>query len=112
VGALVQARQRGILRPLLKPIKMRDARGRPMKSQPIRIDAKTGTLNFVSCLAGYMTTPDGTELAFAIFSADKRIRAKIGKADREVPPGARTWNRKAKKLQQRLIERWGMLYGS
>ncbi len=112
VRALVQARQRGILRPLLKPIKMRDAKGRPMKSQPIKIDAKTGTLNFVSCLAGYMTAPDGAELAFAIFTADKRIRAKIGKADREVPPGARTWNRKAKKLQQRLIERWGMLYGS
>ncbi len=112
VGALVQVRRRGILRPLLKPIAMRDSRGRVLKGHPIRVDAKTGTLNFVSGLAGYMTAADGTELAFAIFAADTDMRARIKRADREVPNGARGWNKKAKQLQQKLIERWGALYGS
>ena len=111
VGALVQVRKRGILRPLLKPFLMRDSRGRVNKSHPIKVNAKTGTLNFVSGLAGYMTAADGTEMAFAIFTADTVTRARIKRADREVPQGARTWNRKSKKLQQKLIERWGSLYG-
>jgi len=112
VGALVQVRKSGILRPLLKPFAMRDSRGRVQKAHPIKVNAKTGTLNFVSALGGYMTAPDGTELAFAIFSADTKTRARIKRADREVPAGARSWNKKSKQLQQKLIERWGALYGS
>lgn len=112
VGALVQVRKQGILRPMLKPFVMRDSKGRVQKSHPIKVNAKTGTLNFVSGLGGYMTAADGTELAFAIFIADIATRARIKRADREVPEGARSWNRKSKKLQQKLIERWGMLYGS
>lgn len=112
VNALVKVRQDGQLRPLLKPFLMRDAQGRINKAHPIKVDAKTGTLNFVSGLGGYMTAADGTELAFAIFTADRDRRARIRKEDREVPEGARHWNRRAKKLQQQLIERWGTLYGS
>ncbi len=112
VGALVAVRKTGILRPLLKPFVMRDARGRVQKAHPIKVNAKTGTLNFVSALGGYMTAPDGTELAFAIFTADTKTRARIKRADREVPQGARSWNKKSKQLQQKLIERWGRLYGS
>jgi len=112
VGALVQVRKQGILRPLLKPFAMRDSKGRVLKTHPIKVNAKTGTLNFVSGLGGYMTAADGTELAFAIFIADTATRARIKKADREVPEGARSWNRKSKQLQQKLIERWGSLYGS
>ena len=66
VMALVQVRKRGILRPILKPIAIRDERGRVLSNHPIKVDAKTGTLNFVSGLGGYMTTADGKELAFAI----------------------------------------------
>ncbi len=112
VGALVQARKQNMLRPLMKPFALRDAKGRVNKAHPIRVDAKTGTLNFVSGLGGYMTAADGTELAFAIFAADTRQRSRIRRADREVPQGARGWNRQAKTLQQKLIERWGALYGS
>ena len=112
VDALVKVRQSGVLRPLLKPIALRDAQGRVMKSHPIKVNAKTGTLNFVSGLGGFMTAADGTELAFAIFAADVDTRARIKRADREVPEGARAWNRKAKRMQQALIERWGALYGS
>ncbi len=112
VAALVKVRQRGVLRPLMKPIAMRDAKGRTVKGHPIKVDAKTGTLNFVSGLGGFMTAADGTELAFAIFTADTGIRARIKKADKEVPQGAREWNRRSKRMQQALIERWGALYGS
>lgn len=112
VGALVKVRQEKKLRHLLKPFGMRDSQGRVNKSHPIKVDAKTGTLNFVSGLGGYITAADGTELAFAIFAADGDQRKRIKKADREVPKGARHWNRQAKKLQQKLIERWGALYGS
>lgn len=111
VGALVRVRRTGMLRPLLKPYAMRDAKGRVIDTHPIRVDAKTGTLNFVSGLGGFLTAPGGAELAFAIFSADADQRARLDREDREVPPGARDWNRKAKQLQQKLIERWGKVYG-
>lgn len=112
VRALVQVGQRGILRPLLKPFPMRDAKGRIDKAHPITVSAKTGTLNFVSGLGGYIKAADGTELAFAIFTADPDQRAKIDREERERPPGARAWNRRSRKLQQKLIERWGQIYGS
>ncbi len=108
--ALVASGQAAQLRPLLKPFWLRDGQGRVNKGHPISVAAKTGTLNFVSGLGGYMTAADGRDLAFAIFSADTARRAAIPKEDRERPPGARTWNRKAKTLQQELIERWGSLY--
>ncbi|MEX0283685.1 MAG: D-alanyl-D-alanine carboxypeptidase/D-alanyl-D-alanine-endopeptidase, partial [Paracoccaceae bacterium] len=112
VAVLVKAHQRGSLRPLMKPIAMKDSKGRVVKGHPIKVDAKTGTLNFVSGLGGYMTAADGTQMAFAIFTADTDIRSRIKKSDREVPQGAREWNRKSKRMQQVLIERWGALYGS
>ncbi|PIE13239.1 MAG: D-alanyl-D-alanine carboxypeptidase/D-alanyl-D-alanine-endopeptidase [Rhodobacterales bacterium] len=110
--ALVRVEKAGVLKPILKKIPMRDSKGRVIKSHPIKVYAKTGTLNFVSALAGYMTAADGTEMAFAIFAADTGKRAAIKRADREQPQGARGWNKRAKRLQQRLIERWGALYGT
>lgn len=112
VAALVQANAEGRLRPLLKEFTLRDAGGRPDANHPIRVDAKTGTLNFVSGLGGFMTGADGTDLAFAIFSADADQRATYAGSEQEIPPGARSWNARAKSLQQKLIERWGALYCS
>ncbi len=108
--ALVKVRQAGF-RSLLKKFPMRDAQRRVIKNHPVQVHAKTGTLNFVSALAGYMTNPDGSEFAFAIFAADLQTRKRIKKANREAPQGARPWNRRAKAMQQRLIERWSRLYG-
>ncbi|WP_417838387.1 D-alanyl-D-alanine carboxypeptidase/D-alanyl-D-alanine-endopeptidase [Tritonibacter scottomollicae] len=110
--ALVVANRTGTLRPLLKRIYLQDAKGRPIKSHPIKVVAKTGTLNFVSGLGGFVTAEDGREMAFAIFSADLRARAEISRAQRERPPGGRSWNRRAKRLQQALLERWGQIYAS
>ena len=112
VTALVEAYKSATLRPILKPVAMRDQKGRPVKTHPIKVDAKTGTLNFVSGLAGYMTGRDGTVMAFAIFAADEATRGRLSKANREAPQGARPWNRRAKTMQLKLIERWGALYGT
>ena len=110
VTALVQVRKQGVLRPLLKPFPMRDAKGRLVKNHPIKVNAKTGTLNFVSGLGGFLTAPDGTELAFAIFTADLDSRARSKASEDEIPRGARPWNRKSKQLQQKLIEHWGAVH--
>ncbi len=108
--ALYALRRRLPLKELLKPFSMRDDQGRPVQDHPLTVLAKTGTLNFVSGLAGYVDLPDGTELVFAIFSADLDRRAELSVEERERPPGGASWNRRAKKLQQALIERWGVLY--
>lgn len=108
-AALVRIERQGF-GTLLKPFVLRDAEGRPQKTHPIKVVAKTGTLNFVSSLAGYVTAPDGTKLAFAIFAVDEKTRKTITRANRERPQGARSWNGRAKKLQQALIERWVGLY--
>lgn len=98
------------LGPLLKPITLRGPDGKPDVDHPIKVFAKTGTLDFVSGLAGYMSAPDGQEMAFAIFAADAEARS--ASEGQEVPQGAKGWNKSAKTLQQALIERWGRLYGA
>ena len=94
-----------------KPFGMRDAQGRPVDDHPVRVAAKTGTLNFVSGLSGFATAPSGRALAFAVFASDLPRRARAQAAGDEIPAGARAWNRRAKALQQGLIERWAALYG-
>jgi D-alanyl-D-alanine carboxypeptidase/D-alanyl-D-alanine-endopeptidase (penicillin-binding protein 4) len=93
----------------MKGFSLRDDQGRTIKNHPIRVDAKTGTLNFVSTLAGYLTARDGTELVFAIFTGDVARRARAKNA--EAPEGAGEWVKRSKILQSRLVERWGLLYG-
>ena len=58
-----------------------------------------------------MTAADGTVLAFAIFASDEKIRSRISKANREAPQGSKTYNTRAKKMQQKLIGRWSSVYG-
>ena len=74
-----------------------------------------GLANFrgmVSDQLGYMTAAAGSEMAFAILAGDAPRRAKLSEAERERPQGAGAWNKRAKQLQQKLIERWGSVYGS
>jgi serine-type D-Ala-D-Ala carboxypeptidase/endopeptidase (penicillin-binding protein 4) len=112
VRVLALSGPEGVLRPMLKPLALKDASGRPVKNHPVRVEAKTGTLDFVSALAGYATGPEGRALAFAIFSGDVERRAAARLISRDTrPEGARSWNRRARTLQQALIERWAGLYG-
>lgn len=109
VTALLKVHSEG-LRDILKPITLRDDKRKVVADHPVKVDAKTGTLNFVSSLAGYLTAPDGTEMAFAIFASDDDIRNTLTRAERERPPGGASWNVRAKRMQQQLIERWAVLY--
>jgi D-alanyl-D-alanine carboxypeptidase/D-alanyl-D-alanine-endopeptidase (penicillin-binding protein 4) len=95
----------------LREFTLRDAKGNVARNHPVKVVAKTGTLYFVSTLAGYVTTPGGKDLVFAIFTASDSLRARINPAQDDSPPGARGWNGRAKGLQQALIERWSAVHG-
>ncbi len=96
------------LRPLLKPFPLRDAQGRWIDNPPFRVDAKTGTLNFVSTLTGYLTAPGGRDLVFAVFTANTRLRDQSG--GQENAPGVKPWVARSKILQSQLLDRWARLY--
>ncbi|MCK0168238.1 D-alanyl-D-alanine carboxypeptidase/D-alanyl-D-alanine-endopeptidase [Jannaschia sp. S6380] len=91
------------LRPLLKELTLD---GPPRQT----VQAKTGTLNFVSGLAGYFDARSGRSLAFATFVADTDRRARLSVAERERPQGGRGWARTARSLQFDLIERWAAVH--
>ena len=110
--ALRLFQQRIGIKALMKPFPFRDDKGRQIKDHTVSVLSKTGTLNFVSGLAGFADYPDGTEVVFAIFCADIDRRAGLSRAERKRPEGAASWNRRAKQLQQALIERWGVMYTS
>lgn len=94
--------------PTLKPI-MRDIRlvgdDQQVIDDPlVSVKAKTGTLNFVSTLAGYVRSKSGRDLAFAIFASDLDAREAGKLTGAESPPGARGWNRRARRLQQDILK--------
>ncbi|MDU8942716.1 D-alanyl-D-alanine carboxypeptidase/D-alanyl-D-alanine endopeptidase [Ovoidimarina sediminis] len=96
---LLQAARRGALLPkLMKSFNAGD--------DAIAVKAKTGTLNFVSALAGYIDAPGKPPLTFAIFTADMPRRDAIRIEERERPPGARGWANRSRGLQKQLIRRW------
>ena len=98
VRGLVAAHRRGDLQPILKEFKLGEVSKAAAKTH---VRAKTGTLNFVSALAGYVSTPNDTELAFAIFTADTARRDAIKVEERERPAGARGWSRRSRTLQKK-----------
>lgn len=110
--ALVSIGPGGQVAGLIKTIPLRNEKNKIDRSHPIKVWAKTGTLDFVSALTGYMTAPDGTDLAFAIYAADLPRRRRSRSSDDEIPKGLRGWTRRSRRLQQDLVERWGALYGS
>lgn len=103
VAMLTNAPKR--LRPLLKKIAIREAGG----LYPGHVAAKTGTLNFVSTLAGYVTTSSGRELGFAIMTADEPARERGKASGDEQPAGSISWNSRAKVFQDELLRRWSLM---
>lgn len=111
VAAMVRIGPNSTLGAILKTIEMRDGEGDLLGGSNAKLKAKTGTLNFVSGLSGFVSTGARKDLAFAIFAADMPRRNGIRPADRERPPGAKGWTRRARALQWGLINRWVALYG-
>lgn len=106
MARLFRAARGGLLPGLLKEQGIRGADGKQIKGHPTRVVAKTGTLNFVSALAGYIKPESGKELTFAIFSADTRRRDALSMSQREQPEGGRQWTRRARNMQAQLISHW------
>ncbi|MGB3147566.1 MAG: D-alanyl-D-alanine carboxypeptidase/D-alanyl-D-alanine-endopeptidase, partial [Paracoccaceae bacterium] len=73
---------------------------------PRKVMAKTGTLNFVSGLAGYLITADGQERTFVILAGDTERRDRIPEGEREAPPGMSAWIKRARRLQAQLLAGW------
>ncbi len=92
------------LRPIMKTIALIGDDGVAINDPRIAVRAKTGTLNFVSTLAGYVRTHQGRELAFAIFAADLEARERGKRQGDEVPRGAVGWNRRVRALQQGILK--------
>jgi D-alanyl-D-alanine carboxypeptidase/D-alanyl-D-alanine-endopeptidase (penicillin-binding protein 4) len=106
VRALVRLGPARGLAGLMKPVKFKDAADLGAAAAPVRLVAKTGTLNFVAGLAGYLTTAAGEEKAFAIYAADVARRDAVPAAEREDPPGVRAWWKRARRMELRLIGSW------
>ena len=97
---------REVLRPVMRDIPMTDGRGNRIAALAGQVKAKTGTLNFVSALAGYATAENGRTYPFAIFSHDPEAR-EISKASLdERPAGTAGFNGRAKRLQQDILQFW------
>lgn len=105
-AALVRLGPGAGLAGLMKEIKVKDAKDIGAAAPPVRVVAKTGTLNFVSGLVGYFTTARGEERAFAIYAADVARRDAVPDGDQENPPGVKSWVRRARRLQLQLLGAW------
>jgi D-alanyl-D-alanine carboxypeptidase/D-alanyl-D-alanine-endopeptidase (penicillin-binding protein 4) len=103
---LVIAAGRDGLPAMLRERPLRDGEGRPAPVPGVRVLAKTGTLDFVSALAGYVEGPGPRRRAFAILAADLGARDAIPPEAREDPPGARAWAGRARAQEQALLRRW------
>lgn len=106
MARILRGAQATPLRGILRDVGMKDDKGRVIKGHPVKVMAKSGTLNFVSGLVGHVMPPKGREMVFAIFAADVARRDALSQAEREKPPGGEGWTKRARALQAQLIARW------
>ena len=78
------------------------AKAVPLDYDRLEVVAKTGTMSYVRGLAGYIATPKGRRLAFAIFSND------LPKRSSGAEKVNRRWMSKAKGFERSLIRNWVM----
>lgn len=76
------------------------AKSVPLDYKKLTVVAKTGTMSYVRGLAGYIVTPGGRKLAFAIFSNDLDTR---GSGAQRVN---RRWMNRARNFERALIRSW------
>lgn len=94
------------LNQILKGVRILDERRNDVLGFKGDVRAKTGTLNFVNSLAGYIRTEGGRDLAFAFFAADLEARERGKREGNDRPRGSSTYANRARWLQQQLIQYW------
>ena len=103
IAAILMAMARDPVLADMPPEIMGDDRGAKAR-------AKSGTMDFASGLAGFLTAKSGRRLAFAIFTIDRDKRATLdATVDRRVlqrTPGARSWLGRARGLEYTLLKDW------
>lgn len=109
-GMFRQAGSSGNLRAILREHPFRDGNGNVISNPGLDVRAKTGTLYFVSALGGYLSSPGGRDLAFAICSADLARRARVAGSGVDRPEGTAAWSRSARQMQQDLLRRWSQAH--
>lgn len=105
----VRARPEDQIEGLMRDISPFDENA-PLFADGLRITAKSGTLNFVSNLAGFAEAPGRRKISFAIFVANEDRRA--GTEGQEMPAGVAAWTGRARSLHQQLIAAWVQRYGA
>lgn len=103
-------RHGAMLEGLMRETGLADAEGAEQKAATTRVHAKSGTMNFVSGLAGYVRDEEGPGLVFAIFSGDIARRQAVPVAQREDPEGAGPWVKRARRMQGQMIRVWAGEY--
>jgi len=81
-----------------------------LKNYTNKVKVKTGSLNFVSNVAGYIETKSGRRMAFVILTSNMSERNKLKKENRDSPPSAKAWIKKSRKIQLDLLEYWSFKY--
>lgn len=74
----------------------------PLDYDRLDVVSKTGTMNYIRGLAGYVATPGGRQLAFAIFSNDLPRRTRGEGLDRR-------WMARARGFERALIRNWVLM---
>lgn len=95
---------------LMPPRPIVDDEGHPADIDGVTTRVKTGTLDFVSGLAGYIFGK--RRLAFTVLVADLDRRAALGSTRQANPPGSIAWTKRARQQEQALLRRWATLYGA
>lgn len=76
------------------------AKGVDIDYNRLEIAAKTGTMDYIRGLAGYVATPSGRRLAFAVFSNDlERRSGGVRRIDRR-------WMARARHFERALLRHW------
>lgn len=102
---------RGSGLPALMPARpILDSAGDPIASPGVTVWAKTGTLDFVRGLSGYLT--GRRRLGFAILAADLARRSALGPVERAYPSAAVSWSARAREQEYALLRRWVALHAS
>ncbi len=94
-----------------KPRWQRDlAKLRKKHGSGLAVHGKSGTIYFSRAYAGYIDAKSGKRVGFALFISDLAQRASYDAAldvdQVAAPPGAKSWTKRAKKLERELVSLW------